>query len=162
MRYFFLLFLIFSFGQARADASAHPSGLKLPRFAALKSTEVNVRAGPGTRYPIQWIYRREGLPVEIIAEFDQWRKIRDADGGSGWVHKTMLDGKRAVVIRGKEAQVLRAGPGTDERRLFKAEPMVIGRLLECEKEWCRLQIGSHKGWLQRQFLWGVYPQEEVK
>src|SRR5579872_1021736 len=86
------------------------SGLPVPRFVSLKSDEVNVRTGPGTRYPIQWVYRRAGLPVEVIEEYDVWRKIRDSEGTAGWVHKTMIDGKRNIMIRAKDPRVVRIDP----------------------------------------------------
>ena len=73
-----------------------------------RPTRVNVRTGPGTRYPISWVYKREGMPVEVIEEYDIWRKIRDAEGTTGWVHKSMLDGKRSVLIKSKEPRVVRS------------------------------------------------------
>src|SRR5262245_37242621 len=71
------------------------SGLPLPRFASLRSDEANVRSGPGTRYPIDWVFRRKGMPVEIVAEYENYRKIRDWQGASGWVHQSLLTGKRS-------------------------------------------------------------------
>lgn len=138
------------------------SGLPVPRFVSLKSGDVNMRSGPGTRYPILWVYHHEGWPVEIIEEFDQWRKIRDMEGTAGWVHKSMLDGHRTVIIKGKEPRTLRAEPKEDASPVLKAAPMVVARLAECQKEWCRLQIQAHKGWVRKGALWGVYPQEEIK
>jgi len=135
------------------------SGLPLPRFVSLKNDEVNVRTGPGTRYPIQWVYRRVGMPVEVVEEYDVWRKIRDAEGTAGWVHKTMLDGKRNVMIKGKEPRVMRIDPEARAKPMLKAEPMVIARLLECQLDWCRLQISGRKGWVEKKYLWGVYATE---
>src|SRR5919204_606278 len=77
------------------------SGLPLPRFASLRSDEVNVRTGPGTRYPVDWVFKRKGMPVEIVAEFENWRKIRDWQGASGWVHQSLLTGKRSFIIPAK-------------------------------------------------------------
>jgi len=142
-----------------ALAAQAASGLPLPRFAALKSTETNVRTGPGIRYPIQYVYRRETLPVEIIDEYDLWRKIRDVEGASGWVHKTMLVGQRTVLIRGKEPQIIRRDPDEKAKPLLKAEPMVIAKLVECEKEWCRVLLSGRKGWIEKTHLWGVYPTD---
>lgn len=141
--------------------AANTSGLPIPRFVSLKPSEVNVRTGPGTRYPIQWVYRREGMPVEIIEEFDLWRKIRDVEGTAGWVHKTMLDGKRSVIIKSKDARTLRSTPAANARPVLKAEPMVTARLVECEKDWCRLQVSGRKGWLEKKYLWGIYADEII-
>jgi len=135
------------------------SGLPVPRFVTLKNDEVNVRTGPGTRYPIQWIYRRGGMPVEVTEEYDLWRKIRDIEGSSGWVHKTMLDGKRSVMVKGRQAQILRMEPEAEARPLLKTEPMVTARLMECEPEWCRIQVSGRKGWMEKKHLWGVYPSD---
>ncbi len=135
------------------------AGLPLPRFASLKSGEVNMRVGPGTRYSITWVYKREGLPVEILQEFDQWREIRDPDGTKGWVHKQMLQGKRTAAIR-RETGVLRRSPEERGTPILRAESGVIGRVLECEKDWCRLQISGRKGWIEKSRIWGVYPKEE--
>lgn len=141
------------------QAGPNTSGLPIPRFVALKNEETNVRTGPGTRYPIQWVYRRVSMPVEVVEEFDLWRKIRDVEGTTGWVHKTMLDGKRTVMIRGKDAQVIRREPKDDAQPLLKSEPMVIAKLIECERSWCRVQISGRKGWIEKTHLWGVYPDE---
>ncbi len=140
--------------------AANNSGLPLPRFVALKNDEANVRTGPGTRYPIQWVYRRAGMPVEVIEEYDLWRKIRDGEGTSGWVHKTMLEGKRNVMIKGKAPQILRIDYAADAKPLLKLEPTVIGRLMECNKDWCRIQVTGRKGWMEKKYLWGVYADEE--
>jgi SH3-like domain-containing protein len=139
--------------------AAGGSGLPVPRFVTLKNDEVNVRTGPGTRYPIQWIYRRAGMPVEVIEEYDLWRKVRDIEGTTGWVHKTMLDGKRAVMVKSKEARVVRIEPETTARGLLKTAPLVTARLMECQPSWCRIQVSGRKGWLEKKYLWGVYQNE---
>ncbi len=133
--------------------------LPLPRFVSLKSDEINVRVGPGTRYSISWVFRKEDYPVEIIQEFDQWREIRDHEGSIGWVHKNMLQGKRHVVVTG-DVRTLRRIPDVTSPPVIRAEPGVIGQLIECKKDWCRLQIDSRKGWLPKTQIWGVYPKEE--
>jgi SH3-like domain-containing protein len=150
-----LLFAPFAYAQDEEDAN----GLPVPRFVSLRSDEVNMRVGPGARYNINWVYKREGLPVEIIEEFDQWRQIRDSEGTVGWVHKQMLQGKRmAVITHGVGA--LRRAPEERSGAILRAEPGVIGRLMECEKDWCRMQIAGRKGWIEKTHIWGVYPKEE--
>ena len=137
------------------DATALP----VPRFVTLRSAEVNMRRGPGERYSIMWVYHREGLPVEIIQEFDQWREIRDSEGTTGWVHKQMVAGKRNAVVIGKVA-VLRRSPDITSNPSLRAEPGVIGKLVSCEKEWCRMQISGRKAWIQKTHIFGVYKKEE--
>lgn len=154
------MFLLLPWSALAVDAT-HASGMPIPRFAALKSGDVNVRTGPGTRYPIQWVYHRDGLPVEIIEEFDYWRKIRDVDNVTGWVHKNMLEGKRRVIMKSKMV-VLRDDPQDDASAVAKAQHGVIARLISCKDAWCRVQVESRKAWAKRKDLWGVYENEEVK
>lgn len=138
------------------------SNLPIPRFVSLKFDEVNVRIGPGVRYPISWVYRQKNLPVEITDEFDKsWRKIRDADGATGWVHGNQLDGRRYMLVSGK-TRVIRRSPSDDAPPLIKAEPKVMGQLLACSKDWCRIQIDSRKGWIRKKEMWGAYGDEEFE
>lgn len=135
------------------------TGLTIPRFVSLKSSEINMRKGPGTRYPIEWVYRRDRLPVEIIEEFDHWRQIRDSDGSIGWLHKNMLSGERTILIKGNATVELRDDPEPDAEVVAKLELGVIASLIECELDWCRLQIKKTKGWLPKKLLYGVYDKE---
>ena len=144
-----------------ADADDKGSGLPVPRFVALGTDEVNVRTGPGLRYPIRHIIRREGLPVEIIREFDVWRQIKDIDGDEGWVHKSMLSGKRSVVVRGTVHLLLKK-PSEGARPVVRLEPGVIAKLDTCVANWCQLAVGGYDGWLKRQDIWGVYPDEKFE
>ena len=134
---------------------------KTPRFASLRVDPVNLRTGPGERYPIEWVYQRKGLPVEITAEFDVWRKVRDSDGTEGWVHQRMLTAVRNVVIKGA-LRTLRSEPNPNAAAVARAEPGVIARLLECRDAWCRIETQGLKGWLQRSEIWGVLPNETVQ
>lgn len=136
------------------------AGPRLPRFASLGSSEINVRTGPGSQYPIAWKYVRAGLPVEIVAEFEYWRKIRDHDGSVGWVHKSLLSGKRFASIEGA-IRVLRDDAGEDTRPLLRLEPGVIVRVERCKADWCRVKLQDSRGWLKRDWLWGVYPDEVI-
>jgi len=140
--------------------SAAEKGLPVPRFVALRSAEVNLRTGPGERYPIEWVYRRKDLPVEIVAEFDNWRKIRDADGTEGWVHERMVTGRRSVLVRGA-VRALREAPRSNAEMVARAEPGVVAKLLECNPGWCRIEANGIAGWLPRDEIWGVYPGETV-
>ncbi len=134
----------------------------LPRWASLRSDEVNLRTGPGTRYPIEWQYHRRDLPVEIEREFDIWRLIVDQDGVKGWVHSATLVGRRSFVVRGKE-RVLRKSAAEDAAAVAVLKPGVVGRIRSCEagKAWCEMQVGEYRGWLKREDIWGVYPNEAV-
>lgn len=157
MTVFFVLLLLAA--PAFAEEEDASDKLPLPRFVSLKSAEVNMRVGPGTRYSISWVYKRENLPVEIIQEFDQWRQIKDSEGTTGWVHKQMLQGKRTAVVVGKVA-VLRRAPDAAANPVLRAEPGVVGKLLSCEEKWCRVQISGRKAWIAKTSIFGVYKKEE--
>ena len=153
---------------AAAAAPAEPTkgsntGLPLPRFASLKTDEVNLRSGPGLRYPIDWVYKRRDLPVEIQREFEVWRLISDQEGVKGWVHQATLVGRRTFVVTGAE-QTIRADAQDTAAAVARLKPGVIGRLRACEPNaaWCQVQVGDYRGWLRRDQLWGSYPGEAIQ
>ena len=139
------------------------SGLPLPRFAALRSDDVNFRSGPGTRYPIEWVYKRRDLPVEIEREFEVWRLVRDPEGSKGWVHQATLTGRRTAVVTGAD-RVLRQSASAAAPATAKLRPGVILRLVSCEvgSEWCSAQVGDYRGWIKRTEIWGLLPDEVIK
>ncbi len=159
--------VLLAFSLAAAAPLATPratwaeSGAPLPRFAALRASEANLRAGPGTEYPVEWVFLRRALPIEITAEYGQWRKIRDFDGSEGWVHKSLLTGRRSVLVTGA-LRTLYSSPDSASVAVARDEPGVVGRLLACEAGWCRVEIAGHKGWLPTAHLWGVYDGETVE
>jgi SH3-like domain-containing protein len=138
------------------------TGLPIPRFAVLRSDEVNLRTGPGPRHPVEWVIRRRDLPVEITAEFDTWRRVRDIEGTEGWVHQSLLTGgrRRTVIVTG-DVRPLRATPAATAAPVARAEAGVVARLLRCRAEWCEVDASGHRGWLLRTEMWGIYPTETV-
>ncbi|HTR17155.1 MAG TPA: SH3 domain-containing protein [Acetobacteraceae bacterium] len=139
------------------------TGLPLPRFVSLRSDNVNLRTGPGTRYPIDWVYKRRELPVRIEREFDVWRLISAPDGTKGWVHQATLTGRRGFLVTGDE-HVLRAEASETADAVARLKPGVVGRLMSCDPgaEWCRVQVKGYKGWLRRSDFWGTLPGEAVQ
>ena len=146
---------------AASPSRGAESSLPVPRFVSLRSDEVNVRTGPGVRYPIDWVFQRKTMPVEVLAEVDTWRKIRALDGTEGWVHQSMLTGRRTAIVTG-ELRTLRARNVPDAPAVAQLEPGVIGSLLECRDAWCRLEVAGQKGWLPRDALLGVLPSENFR
>jgi SH3-like domain-containing protein len=140
------------------NASPH---LPTPRFVTLAVDEVNVRTGPALKYPIKHIIRRGGMPVEILREFDVWRQIRDMDGDEGWVHKSMLSGRRSVVVKGQVRPLLKK-PEEAARPVARLEPGVIAALDTCNSAWCSLKVQTYEGWIRRDSVWGVYPDEKFQ
>ena len=138
------------------------TGLPLPRFASLRSDEVYLRAGPGFRYPVRWVYRRLGMPVEIEREFQLWRLVLTPDGARGWMHEATLKGRRDGIVTGVRHR-LRATPEADGRAVAIVDPGVILRLLRCGagSPWCRVEAGGRRGWMRRRDFWGTFPGEKV-
>lgn len=132
----------------------------VPRFISIRSTEANMRTGPGTRYPTRYVYHWKNMPVEVIDEHEHWRQIRDIHGETGWIHKTLLSGKRTVMPH-TEQRTLRSNPSTNADAIAYMAPLVIGVVERCTKQWCELQVGSHQGWIRKRDIWGVYPDEII-
>nr|WP_306264529.1 SH3 domain-containing protein [Pararhizobium sp. IMCC3301] len=148
-----------------------PSGLALPRFVSLKSNQVNVRVGPGREYDIAWIFVKGGLPVEVFQESDNWRRIRDASGNSGWVFHSLLSGRRTALVTpwASAAEPLplyrERSPGA--KLNARLETGVLLSIDECDGVWCRADLRdssnqSFRGYVQQNKLWGVYPNEEFE
>jgi SH3-like domain-containing protein len=138
------------------------SGLPLPRYVSLKSDRVNVREGPSKEHPTLWIYQRAALPVEVTAEFETWRKIRDSEGVEGWVLHSLLSGRRTALVAPwkKEPQLLVAEDHSTP--VAKLGPGVIGNLRGCDGQWCRIAGKGFDGYMQQENLWGVYPGEKFE
>lgn len=133
----------------------------LPYFAALHADKVNLRAGPGDRYPIEWIYIRRDWPVQVIAHFDHWRRVRDWEGTEGWVHEKMLTAQREVIVTGG-THSLHQSPDPNAALVARAEPGVMAKLTECRGEWCQIAASGITGWVPRADLWGVPPTETLR
>jgi SH3-like domain-containing protein len=135
---------------------------KLPRFEALKTDDTNMRKGPGQRYPIEWVYKRHDLPMEVERQYDVWRYVRDPDGVEGWVHQVTLSDRRTFMIQNKDA-TLRSDAKDTASPVAVLKVGVIGRLRECDQgsNWCQVQVGGYRGYLRRDQLWGLLPDEVV-
>lgn len=153
---------VLSLGAAHALAAEDDAnGLKLPRFVSLDADKVNLRTGPGQRYPIDWVLTRRDMPVEIIAQFENWRRIREWDGTTGWVQQNLLTGKRHAIVAKGDVRPIHRYPDPASAFVARAEPGVIGRLTECRDSWCKIEAQSVTGWMRRADLWGVYTDEKV-
>lgn len=139
------------------EAGETPSKLPVPRFVSLKFRVVNARAGPSPDYPIRWVYRRQGLPVRVIAETEEWRRIEDPDGAKIWVHKRMLDAKRTVITRTNGAQNIPLRREADEtsRTIALLNAGVIGEVVGESPGFRRIKIGRVIGWVRTNSLWGA-------
>ena len=142
-------------------AFAESENLPLPRYAAFKSSEVNLRAGPGENYPKQWVYQRAGMPVEIFEEWDTWRRIRDYQGVVGWVSVNLLTSRRTAIVI-ETRRILHETASEAAPAVAQLDPGVIGRIEECNGDWCRLEVKGYEGWLKRTEIWGVNAEENFK
>jgi len=159
-------------GAQSGESSTAPtgSGLPVPRFVSLKSDRVNLRKGPGTEYPTSWVYRRAGLPLEIVKEFEAWRQVRDAEGVTGWVLQSFLSGRRTALVlpwerkTGKPPPVvpIRSSDSDYSNIVANVEAGVIADLHTCDGRWCRVTVDDYCGYIEQKKLWGVYEGERVK
>ncbi|MEA1938201.1 MAG: SH3 domain-containing protein [Pseudomonadota bacterium] len=131
-------------------------------YASFHSDKVNMRTGPGFRYPVEWVYQRRSMPVRIIERFDTWRKIRDWQGTEGWVHHSMITSdrnKRTMIVTGSN-RTIHQRPGAGSLTVAVAEPGVIGRIVSCRANWCRVSIQNFEGWMRRSHFWGTAANED--
>ena len=156
------LLLLALAAQAPAAAADEDVALKVPRFVSLHSDKVNLRTGPGRQYPIEWVLTRKDMPVEVIAQFEHWRRIRDWEGTAGWVQEHMVAGRRTVIVGKGAERPLHQQADPASAVIARAAPGVVARLLECRGPWCRVETDALSGWMRRGDLWGVYPDETVR
>ena len=150
---------------AGEGATGAVSGLPIPRFVSLKSDRVNVRSGPNKDQDVRWVYTRAGMPVEITAEFENWRRIRDWEGAEGWVYHTLLSGKRsAVVVPALKTDLVPLYEKADVEAAVVArlQSGVLGSLKSCNGRWCEFSGKNFSGYIQQERLWGAYPNEKVE
>jgi SH3-like domain-containing protein len=155
------LLLLLALAQVPAAAADADVGLKVPRFVSLHSDKVNLRTGPGRQYPIEWVLTKKDMPVEVIAQFEHWRRIRDWEGTAGWVQERMVAGRRTAIVGKGAERPLHQQPDPVSPVVARAAPGVVARLVECRGPWCRVETDSLSGWMRRSEIWGVYPDEAV-
>ena len=135
------------------DVHATPSGQAVPRFVSLKFDVANGRSGPSRNHPIAWRYVRAGLPMEVVAETPDWRRVRDPDGDEVWMQARMLSATRTVlVVRDVE---LKRRPSGDAASKARVKQGVIAELGDCEGDWCEIEIDRQSGWVAKSELWGT-------
>jgi SH3-like domain-containing protein len=142
------------------------SGLPLPRFVTLKADKVNLRAGPTRDHEVTWVFTRVGLPVEITAESENWRRIRDSEGTEGWVYHSLLSSRRTALVapwsKKDETFPLHQSGGPNARVTAQLQPGVLGAVKSCDKKWCRIFGEGFDGYIEQERLWGVYPNESIE
>ena len=154
-------------GAAEQIAVGSATGLPVPRFVSLKSDRVTVRAGPTKDQDVRWVFTRAALPVEVTAEFENWRRIRDREGAEGWVYHSLLSGRRTVLVEPRtksQDELLPLHGSADEASpvIARLQPGVMGSVKRCSGSWCRIVGTGFDGWIEQDKLWGVYPDEKVE
>ncbi len=166
---FVVLSTLCAFALAAASAATEPVGsvtkLPLPRFASLKTDRVNLREGPSKEHATKWVYQRAGLPVEITAEFEVWRRVRDSEGVEGWVLHSLLSGRRTALVtpskKGESAKIF-VRPSESADLAATLQSGVIVNIRKCDGAWCLVDGDQFKGYIQQLKLWGVYPNEKIE
>ena len=158
IRSIYILFAVIIYGQNAAIAMNES---KATRFATIGTLEANVRAGPGSQYPIIWQYIKQGLPVEIIAEYENWRKVKDHDGSVGWVLRALLSAKRNAIIT-DGVHLLYSSDSSKSNPMIKIEAGVIVNINKCRKNWCAITVNDYNGWIEQEYLWGTYLGEIIE
>jgi SH3-like domain-containing protein len=146
-------------------ATGGASGLPVPRFVSIKPDRVNVRGGPDRDHDVTFVFTRTGLPVEITAESDNWRRIRDWEGAEGWVYHSMLSGRRTALVEAKqphELVPLYSKADAESALVARLQPGVLASVKQCDGSWCRISGSGFDGWIAQERLWGVYPHEKVE
>ena len=146
------------FGFTQEPQKGQVTNLPIPRYVSLKVKEANARRGPSLSHKIDWIYKRQNMPLEIYAEYENWRRVRDFEGLGGWVHYTLLSGSRYVLVK-NELLEMRLLPSIDAQVIAKVPQHNIATLDKCNKDWCRIIDDGYKGWVPKNGIWGVYENE---
>jgi SH3-like domain-containing protein len=146
---------------ARDPTKGAVTNLPVPRYVTLKTNKGNARRGPGLSHRVDWVFTRPGIPLRVTAEYENWRRIEDSEGIGGWIHYTLLSGTRSVLVTQDMAE-FRSAPLADSMVVVQAEQGVVGRLLECAPDWCRVGIDGYEGWVLKSALWGVDPGELIE
>ena len=146
------------YGFTQEPQKGQVTNLPIPRYVSLKVKEANARRGPSLSHKIDWIYKRQNMPLEIYAEYENWRRVRDFEGLGGWVHYTLLSGIRYVLVK-NELLEMRLLPSIDAQVIAKVPQHNIATLDKCNKDWCRIIDDGYKGWVPKNGIWGVYENE---
>ena len=161
----FVTVLLLSMPSVMAESTdSSESGLALPRMVSIRADNINARSGPGEKYPVEWVYKQKGAPLEIINEFELWRQVRDWEGSVSWIHKTRLTGRRFIKIITPGENNIYNSPKYDSRVIAKAEDGVIGEIKKCpvKSEFCLVKFESVEGWIPKKNVFGVYEDEVIK
>lgn len=144
----------FALATALLGSPASAQENEVPYWAAIRSTVVNMRVGPAETYPIEWVYKRPGLPVRVLRKKEGWRLVEDPDGARGWMLGRFLTLDRGAIVIGDGLAAMRSGPSAGSALKWNVEPGVTGALGDCEKGWCEFSVGPQRGYIEEARVWG--------
>ena len=159
-----IIAVVFYFTPVYAEeVEVSKSGLMLPRMVSLRHDVVNARSGPGINYPIEWVYQQKGAPVEVIDEYEAWRKIRDWEGTVSWVKQPLLTGKRFVKVTTLGENNIYNDDSYNSKVIAKVEDGVVGEVKKCVKsdDFCLIKFDTIEGWVPRKILFGIYDHDNI-
>jgi SH3-like domain-containing protein len=148
-------FTLLSILAIAAGSIAYAQDREVPYWATIGAEEVNMRVGPSRDYPIDWVFKRKGLPIKVVRLREGWRLVQDPDGAQGWIVSSLLSPQRGMMVTGEGLVDILAMPSSGAQVLWRAEPGVVGRLNSCESDWCEVDIGGRVGWIAQDRLWGA-------
>ena len=149
-----LFALVLVYATVLSSTEAHAQQREVPYWASLRFDEVNMRVGPSEAYKIDWVYKRKGLPVQVIRTRESWRLVVDPEGTQGWIERSQLSPKLGALIVGEGVAELREAPNVQAAILWRAEPGVVAELLRCRDSFCEIDVGGRSGWVRRIRIWG--------
>ena len=154
-------FLLIALGLVGLGVAEAQPPRATPYWASIASGRAMMRTGPGRNYPATWLYVRADLPIQVVEVYQNWRKIRDADGTTGWMMVQLLSDTRTALVRGDEPRAIHED--SDERSpvRFRAEPGVVGRISRCADGWCRFDVRGRAGYIRVDHIWGVGRDETL-
>ena len=157
-----LLLAVAACGEREGRDDTTPSGFEVPRYVTLRDDEVNARSGPSEDHRTLWVYTAKGLPVQIIAETEHWRRICDPEGAVSWVHMRLVDGRRTVIRTAPGAVFLRKSPNPAAGAVAELAPRTPAELEGCKDGWCEVRLGKVKGWTPAAEVWGADPAPQCR
>jgi SH3-like domain-containing protein len=162
MRKALALALLSTLAVSAVPSATAQQGRETPYWASISAGKALMRTGPGKNYPAIWLYQRADLPIKVLEVYPSWRKVQDPDGTTGWMLVNLLSDTRTAIVRGTEPRPLHEAPQPGSRVVFRAEPGVVGRISECARNWCRLDVAGRRGFVQTEHIWGTNPGETVE
>ncbi len=157
-----LVILLLSMLVMPLHASGQSTEKFIPYYASLRYHKTFVRSGPGRNYPVLWVFNQQNLPLEVINKLDDWLQIRDWSGDQGWILRTQSRTRQRYGIVVLEEISMYQNPDKSSRKIARLAYEIVGKIKQCDLQWCKIDVEDKKGWARRAGLWGLYPNEIIE